>query len=138
MKSRHLKLLIAFISPPILGSFILVGYDVLLRINEGRFGTGDLLEQLETMPITIFFAFLLVGLQSMIYAILMEFLITPYVPKTCWFIVSSCLLGSCSGLTLLFLLPAEAAPQIIFTGATVGIIVGYWLLKIDPRSEKNT
>lgn len=136
MKSRYLKLLIAFISPPILGSLILVSYDVLLRISEGRFGKDELLGQLEAMPIAISFAFLLVGLQSVIYAIFMEFLITPYVTKIFWFMVSSCLLGAFFGLTLLFIIPFEAAPQILFTGVVVGIIVGYWLLKINQRNEK--
>lgn len=136
MKSRSLKLLIAFITPPILGSFILVSYDVLLRISEGRFDNDELLSQLVTMPIAIALAFLLVGFQSVIYAIVMEFLITPYVTKTFWFMISSCLLGAFFGLTLLFIFPIEATPQLLFTGAVVGFIAGYWLLKINQRNEK--
>jgi len=138
MKGRNSRLLIAFIAPPIMGSFILVSHDVLDRISGGHMGGDELLHQLRAMPIAIFFAFLLVGLQSMIYAIVMEFLITPYVTKTSWFVVSSFLLGACLGLTLLFVLPAEAAPQITFTGAVVGTILGFWLLKINRRNGKNT
>jgi len=137
MKNRNLKLLIAFISPPIMGTFILVSYDVLIRVAEGRFGPEKLWEQIKSMPIAIIFAFLLVGLQSAIYAILMEFLVTPYVTKPSWFVVSSCLLGSCFGLTLLIVLPAEAASQLVFTGASVGTILGFWLLKINRRGKQN-
>jgi hypothetical protein len=113
-----------------------VSYDVLLRISEGRFGKDELLSQLVTMPIAISFAFFLVGLQSLIYVLVMVFLITPYVTKTPWFMISSCLLGVFFGLTLLFIIPVEAVLQLLFTGAVVGIIVGCWLLKINQCDEK--
>lgn len=137
MKTRNLKLLVGFISPPIMGVFIMVGYDLVLRINKSPIDANYLLDQLQTMPVAIFFAFLLMGLQSAVYALLMEFIITPYVKKTSWFIASSCMLGCCFGLTLLFVLPAEASTQVLFTGASVGIILGYWLNKINKRKQNN-
>ena len=128
---RANRILLGFLAPPISGSVLFVIYALVAETNAGPINIDRILEYFSIIHIIIFFAFLFVGIQSLAFSILMEFVVRPKFPKLRYHLLTSCILGFLSGLIpgvlvddLRLFLPA---------GMLVGILVG--LLIYDKGIE---
>ena len=123
--SRIYRLLVGFISPPFLGSFLVVVSAQLSELGSEQ----SLYETVARIPVFTLMVFIaamiFVGIQAFVYSLVMEFVVRPKVSRRNSFLVVSGLLGCLSALYpgLVF----SALGMFLPTGFVVGGIVGLLL-----------
>lgn len=136
MNIRLKRFILAFLLPPILGSLLLIMYSVFDNWNDSDLMSFKALYEvivlffLTIIPVTLS-AFLLSGLQSFVYAFLMEWVVQPRIKNSVLFILTSCSLGTLSGLTLTLLI---GVVEFTVFGLIIGICVGWLLAKMSIQN----
>ena len=131
--SRVYRLLVGFISPPFLGSFLVV-----VSVQLSELGSEQsLYETLARIPVYTLMVFigamLFVGIQAFVYSLVMEFVVRPKVSRRSPYLVVSGLLGCVSALYpgLVF----AALEMFLPTGFVVGAIVGLLIYGGQTQSK---
>lgn len=131
--SRVYRLLVGFISPPFLGSFLVV-VSALLIDSRSEQSIYETLARIPVFTLMVFIgAIFFVGIQAFVYSLVMEFVVRPKVPRRSLFLVVSGLLGCASALYpgLVF----TALPMFLPTGLVVGVIVGLLIYGRQTESK---
>ena len=127
---NFLRLAFSFAAPILVGAFLFLAWNLFYNPSE-----EGLVEILITLPgmylVSVFFGFVLMGIQSLFYACLMEWLIIPRVGRSYMLVLFSFSLGTLAGLTLWLLMELV---QFLFIGAASGAIVGIALMKMFRTS----
>lgn len=121
------RLLLGFLMPPILGvSLYLLAHWI--SMPEAQFT-----EVIAVLGLGIYFGFIFVGLQSIIFTLLMEFFVRKRITVDWTAIKISALLGLFAGITLVSILDTL---WILSFGVFVGAIVGWTLRRIEPHKPE--
>jgi hypothetical protein len=118
----------------VFGSIIMTGI-VVVSESHGGFDISTLLQSLLGGVFVFFlFAMIFIGIQSIVYSLLMEFVVNPYIKNRFMAVLASVSLGTLSGTVL-------NIDSFALIGAAVGLIVGIILRsmyppKPDPDTEK--
>lgn len=83
-------------------------------------GAGPFFLQLEVVLGLIMFSYILMGLQSLLAGLLMEYVVLEFAVKRYQMVIAGVLLGALAGATL-----AWMTPEFIAVGAGVGLMVGW-------------
>ena len=127
------RLLVGLLGPAIVSSFIIVGFVfVSAGIKEG-FSIEIFQSVLKGFVIFLVAGSFFIGLQSLIYTIVMEFVVRPKVRLRNAYLVVSCMLGAASGLVVDVIFD-EPAFFIIF-GTIIGLLTGLILYDKDMQSS---
>jgi len=94
----------------------------------------ELAETAEIFMVGFYFGFLTVGLQSIIYSLLMEFYVRKRITNDWAAIRMSVLLGLLAGSPLALI----ELPWIVPYGAFIGAVVGWMLRKMETRRQGDT
>lgn len=121
-----LRIALGFLLPPLLG-FIAVSWSWIFAF----FKSWDL-DLLQLMGVFAIFAFLIVGILSFLYSIIMEFVINQYIHNSVIAISISMLLGAAVGTTV----EIDRATYSL-VGAIVGLFMGYLLRKLYNKEQAN-
>jgi len=138
MLLRAARLITGFVLPPALGVLLVV---LTMWMLEPKV---ELAETAEIFIVGIYFGFLTVGLQSIIYSLLMEFYVRKRVANDWMAIKISALFGALASSPLILMgLTTETANIVPFLdgvwtliyGAFIGAVVGWGLRRIEPREH---
>jgi hypothetical protein len=144
--TRGKRIALELLGPPAIGAGLIIavfgGASLWDALMKGL--TWDLLQQIGMLSLTIFCAaYLVVGIQSIIYAIILEWRFKRGLVPCSWQLVRlSSLLGFGSGAVLSlahFGQPAKIGPTLLFAGG-LGLIVGFLMGLLIKRwsTEKET
>ena len=120
---RAFRLLLGLVAPPILGSILFLILALIRDTSAGLLQIDRLFDYFAQLHVVIFFAFVFVGIQSLAFSLIMEFVVRPGVSGLRYFLLISCLLGLLSGCV-----PGVLVDDLVSflpVGALVGIIVGF-------------
>lgn len=121
---RTIRIVVGFITPSLLGALLVINWTYVLGRAEELSATNIVYDVFISYFTTVAYAFLLIGIQSLVYACLMEFLVAPTVRKFYLYILVSCLLGALTGASVLMFIDSM---YFIIIGVLVGLIVGIGL-----------
>ncbi|WP_434777229.1 hypothetical protein [Neisseria sp. Ec49-e6-T10] len=119
---RLKRILVAILLPPPLGVFILSIYILCIDLFRG-FDVDLFPNLIKSLVLFTPIAYILFGLQSILYAFVMEFFINPNIKNSFFVIIFSILLGMLSGIVL-GLMGTDGLAIGVLIGAVVGLIVG--------------
>ena len=121
MKKRLIRLAIAFFLPAILGAILFVSLINVQMLIEGKF-----------LLLSIIYGYMFGGIQSLLYALLVEFLLIPSVQNVFHFVLFSSTLGSLAGLSINLILSGLDTSTLVFItiGGLVGLVLGSILFTI--------
>ena len=97
MKSRGTRLIFNFLVPPIFGALI-VGVPIAIAESGIILSVEGVLDMLGGLAGFIFLALIFMGLQSIIYSLIMEFIILPIATNYFQYVIGSTFLGIIAGL----------------------------------------
>ncbi len=123
--SRFYRLVVGFFSPLIFGSILFSIVIILKKAESGSIPVDYFIETLSALPKIFVLAMMFVGLQSLTYSIIMEFLVRPRVRKLTYFLLTSCFLGLLSGLIpgILIIALEVFLPIGILAGLFAGLLI---------------
>ena len=130
-QSRTNRIIIGVIGPCILGSLFFVSVFFL-----SKFANDFSIPNLNEFPEMLFFSFIMsipfMGMQSIVYSLVMEFFISKKIDNIYIFIGGSILLGTVAGMSLSLMATARID---VFTvvGSLTGLILGYVLNLLDDK-----
>ena len=93
-RRRPYRLVIAFLAPPVLGSFLFIGTVLLLELREGIYGLQHVIDSFSYLHLLVLFSLIYIGIQSLAYSLLMEFVIRPGLTDLKMFLLASVPLAS--------------------------------------------
>lgn len=129
MLLRAARLITGFVLPPALGVLLVV---LTFWMLEPKI---DLDETPEILMLGLYFGFLTVGIQSIIYSFLMEFYVRKRITNDWAAIRMSALLGLLAGSPLVLLgrdvIPSFGGPWMLPYGAFIGVFVGWVLRRME-------
>jgi hypothetical protein len=123
--SRGYRLVVGFILPPVFGAVIVMAISLVeqLHTRPQQFESiNSIVWVLSYFPLMLLGAMIFVGIQSLVYSLVMEFVVRPGVSGRSSFLVAGGFLGFFAALA-----PANqiAAPETFLPiGIVVGVIVG--------------
>jgi len=123
------RLLIGLLGPAIIGSFIIV---VHVFVSAGvKEGLSIEMSQnvLKGFVLFLLAAPIFIGLQSLVYTIVMEFIVRPKVRLRYVYLVASCILGTASGLVIDVIFNDH--PFLSIIGTITGLLTGLILYDKD-------
>jgi len=127
-EGRPTRLLISLLGPPLLGSGFYVNLMLLGEIFMGHPQDFPALAEIYLLSFWIIpAAFVFIGLQALVCALIMEFVVRRRAKSRLHIVVWSTLLGAASGLTLIGLI----GTSVFFAG--LGMLVGFLLGLILAR-----
>lgn len=130
-KQKIRRLLISVFAPPALGAFLLYIATILSRIPHGLNSTVD---HLPIIFLYLLFAYPLIGLQSAIAAVLMEYLIRQRAKRRVHLPLAGTVLGVASAFPACFFF---GSAWLMLTGALVGLGMGYFLSRdFEPACNR--
>ena len=129
------RLLVGLLGPAIVGSFILMVFVfVSAGIKEGP--SIEIFQSvLKGFVIFLVAGSIFIGLQSLVYTIVMEFIVRPKVRLRNAFLVASCMLGAASGSIVGIIF--DDLPFLITLGTVTGLLTGLILYDKDMQSSHN-
>ena len=129
------RLLVGLLGPAIVSSFIIMVY---VFVSEG-IKEGPSIELLQTVlkGFVLFFVAgsIFIGFQSLVYTIVMEFIVRPKVRLRIGYLVVSCMLGAASGSIVDKIF--DDFPLLTTLGAITGLLTGLILYDKDMKSSHN-
>ncbi len=129
--ARTYRLLFGIFAPPIFGAILFLIFAFVTETNTSLLNIGRILEYLAQLHVVIFFAFVFVGIQSLAFSLIMEFVVRPKSLGLRYFLLISCILG-----LLAALVPGVLVDDLglfVSVGFLVGTFVG--LLIHDRGTE---
>ena len=120
-KGRIKRLLMGALAPPLVGAFLFMVY-------LGEYGQG-MPRVINDLTAVLFLGYLLGGIQSFVYSLLMEFLINPKAKTDTIAIFISAVIGAASGLVI------DQSPELAAAGFLVGGFMGYILRNSYKNSD---
>jgi len=141
MLLRAARLITGFVLPPALGALLVV---LTMWMLEPKV---ELAETAEIFIVGIYFGFLTVGLQSIIYSFLMELYVRKRITNDWAAIRMSALLGLLAGSPLMLIdfhtetaniIPFLDGAWTLIYGAFIGAVVGWMLRKMETRRQGDT
>jgi hypothetical protein len=131
--NRVARLLVGLLGPAAISSFIIVAYVFV----PGGIKEGLSIEMFQLMleSFVLFFVAgsFFIGLQSLLYTIVMEFMVRPKVRLRNAYLVVSCMLGAASGLVVDVVF--DDPPVFIIFGTVIGLLTGLVLYDKDMQSS---
>ncbi len=116
--TRKRRLLVSILAPPILGSQIILMTETLtMMLKKGIWHPPSLGIYLTV----IVGSYIFMGMQSLLTALVMEYLVRPRANHKLVIILSSCIFGMLAGASISFL---RSIPTVMFTGLFAGLILG--------------
>ena len=76
-KHRAYRLAVGILAPPVIGSVLFTLSIIGIEWNNGRLDLDGALEWISTIHVIVAFSLLLVGIQSIVYSVVMEFVVRP-------------------------------------------------------------
>jgi hypothetical protein len=135
-KLNHVgRLLVGLLGPAIISSFTIVVY---VFVSAGiKEGLSIEMFQIVLKGFVLFWVVgsLFIGIQSLAYTIVMEFIVRPKVRPRNAYLVVSCILGAVSGLLVDVIF--DNRPFFIIFGMIVGLLTGLILYDKDLQSSHN-
>lgn len=125
-RSRIKRLLLGVFLPAIIGALIFVIEDFFRSIVNDK----PLVNYFEIFPFILLFAYMFVGIQSVIYSLIMEFLVNNRIKNNIVVVLLSTVLGILSGIIFL-------RTEFIITGAITGFVMGVGLRRSYNNSIAN-
>jgi len=136
---RPNRILIELFAPAPLGVVGMIAPGMVNEVVHHGFSRPlELYGPLQSVGLLLLFAYLFIGVQSLIYTIIMESLFTRGVDPASWVAVGiSTLLGGLAGFSILVVVGAGASFSFGVVGLSVGFIIGtvVWIGSI-PRSQE--
>ena len=129
------RLLVGLLGPAIVSSFIIM---VFVFVSAGiKEGLSIEIFQSVIKGFVIFLVagLIFIGLQSLVYTIVMEFIVRPKVRLRNKFLVASCMLGATSGSIVGVIF--DDLPFFITVGTVTGLLTGLILYDKDMQSSHN-
>lgn len=111
MNSRITRILTGILIPSPTAAILYVIYALLINHNVDTSDISNLL------LMCIFFGYLTIGMQSIIYSLIMEFIIAKYIINNLIAVIISCFMGSLIGLFL-------RSDFLLFMGISIGLTTG--------------
>ncbi len=129
------RLLVGLLGPAIISSFVIVVYIFVKEgVKEGL--STDLFHSLPKGFIVFLVAgSFFIGFQSLVYTIVMEFIIRPKVRLRYAYLTVSCMLGAASGLVVDVVF--DGRPIFVIFGMMVGLLTGLILYDKDLQGSHN-
>ena len=129
------RLLIGLLGPAIIGSFMMMVFIfVSAGIKEGL--SIEIFQNvLKGFVILLLAASIFIGLQSLVYTIVMEFIVRPKVLLREAYLVASCMMGAVSGLVIDILI--DDPPFFSIFGTITGLLTGLILYEKEVQSSHN-
>ena len=129
------RLLVGLLSPAIVSSFIIMVFVfVSAGIKEGP-SIEILHSVLKGFVIFLVAGSIFIGLQSLVYTIVMEFIVRPNVRLRNQFLIASCMLGAASGSIVGIIF--DDFPFLIALGTVTGLLTGLILYDKDMQGSHN-
>jgi len=125
---RTIRIVIGFVAPSLLGALLVINWTYVFERREELGATNIVFGVIVTYFTAVAYAFLLIGIQSLVCALLMEFLVAPRIRNIYLYLLVSCLLGALSGATVLMFIDRM---YFIIIGVFVGLIVGLGLYRLS-------
>jgi len=129
------RLLVGLLGPAIVSSFIIV---VFIFVKEG-IKEGLSIELFQSLPkgfvIFLVAGSFFIGIQSLAYTIVMEFIVRPKVRLRYPYLTVSCMLGAASGLVVDVIF--DNRPFFVIFGTMVGLLTGLILYDKDLQGSHN-
>ena len=94
---RAYRLLLGILAPPIFGSIMFLVFALVAQAITGQINIDRIFEYLAELHVIIFFALVFVGMQSLVFSFIMEFVVRPKFFGLKYFLLISCVLGILSG-----------------------------------------
>jgi hypothetical protein len=129
------RLLIGLLGPAIVGSFIIVVYVFVLDGIKNGLSIETFPILLEGFVLFLVAGFFFIGLQSLVYTTVMEFIVRPRARPRNAYLVVSCMLGAASGLVVDVIF--DDPPFFVIFGTIVGLLTGLILYDKDMQSSHN-
>ena len=137
MKSRKLnrvgRLLIGLLGPAIVGSFIIMVFVFVSAVIKEGPSIEIFHSVLKGFVIFLAVGSIFFGLQSLVYTVLMEFVVRPRIRLRTAYLVVSCILGAASGLIIDTIF--DDFPFLTIVGATTGLLMG--LIMYDKNMQSS-
>lgn len=129
------RLLIGLLGPATISSFIIVVYVLVAEGIKGGLSIEDFQSALKGFVIFLVTSFFFIGLQSLIYTIVMEFIVRPKVRLRNAYLIVNCMLGAASGMAVDIVF--DEPPFFIIIGMIIGLLTGLILYDKDMQSSHN-
>ena len=129
------RLFIGLFGPGIVASFLIVAFIIVPAAIDERLSIEIFLKAPKDFVILFLTGSFFIGLQSLVYTIVMEFVIRPRVLLRATYLVASCIMGAASGLIIDALI--DSHPFFSFCGTVTGLLTGLILYDKEVQYSHN-